>query len=187
MEVKNYADKVVKQIDDFLESVVFKKIPQAKQLVAKLPPPVKPAYVVLGVGGLLVLLILFGFGMNAFSNLVGFVYPMWMSFKALRSANKDDDAQWLTYWIVYGFFTTVESLTDLLMSWIPFYYLIKIGFLIWLMAPQTQGAIMLFKKVIEPNLGKVESKVDAVLKKGGEGMSSAAAAVQRSMKEDEED
>eukprot|EP00457_Paulinella_chromatophora_P010816 gb/GEZN01010932.1/.p1 GENE.gb/GEZN01010932.1/~~gb/GEZN01010932.1/.p1 ORF type:complete len:225 (-),score=36.99 gb/GEZN01010932.1/:399-1073(-) len=173
-EAKNYIDKVIAQTDNFLETVVYKKIPQLKPLVAKLPPPVKPAYVVFGAGALVVLIILIGVGANAFCNLVGFVYPVYCSFKALKSDSKEDDTQWLTYWIVYGFFNTFESITDLLLAWIPFYYLLKIVFLVWLMAPQTMGATMVYKNLIEPQLAKYESKVDGILKKTGEGVAAAA-------------
>ena len=40
---------------------------------------------------------------------------------------KDDDTQWLTYWVVYAAFGILEYFTDLLLSWIPFYFLAKVG------------------------------------------------------------
>ena len=39
----------------------------------------------------------------ACSNVVGFVYPAYMSFKAIETEDDvDDDIQWLTYWVVFG-------------------------------------------------------------------------------------
>jgi receptor expression-enhancing protein 5/6 len=49
--------------------------------------------------------------------LVGFIYPAYMSFKALSTPGTDDDTQWLTYWVIYAFFNLTESVTDLILSW----------------------------------------------------------------------
>lgn len=46
--------------------------------------------------------------------------------KAIDSEEKDDDTQWLTYWVVYAVFGLVEYFTDLVLSWIPFYFLAKV-------------------------------------------------------------
>lgn len=42
------------------------------------------------------------------SLLVGFVYPAYMSFKAIESPEKSDDTQWLTYWVVFASLTVLE-------------------------------------------------------------------------------
>lgn len=46
--------------------------------------------------------------------------------KALESHNKEDDTKWLTYWVVYGFFSVAEFFSDLILSWFPFYYICKV-------------------------------------------------------------
>ena len=38
-------------------------------------------------------------GPQVISVLVGFTYPAYQSFKAIESNNKDDDTQWLVYWV----------------------------------------------------------------------------------------
>lgn len=48
------------------------------------------------------------------------------SIKAIESPNKDDDTQWLTYWVVYGVFSIAEFFSDIFLSWFPFYYMIKV-------------------------------------------------------------
>ena len=70
--------------------------------------------------------------------LVGFIYPAYMSFKAINTPGPVDDTQWLTYWVVYAFFNLTESITDLVLSWIPFYFFLKVAFLVWSYHPSTQ-------------------------------------------------
>ena len=48
------------------------------------------------------------------------------SCKAIDSEEKDDDTQWLTYWVVYASFTILEHFTDYFLAWIPFYFLAKV-------------------------------------------------------------
>lgn len=55
----------------------------------------------------LVVVVVALFGQNSMCHLVGFVYPVYASFKAVESERKDDDTQWLTYWVVFGAFIVV--------------------------------------------------------------------------------
>jgi len=48
------------------------------------------------------------------------------SVKAIESVNKEDDTQWLTYWVVYSVFALAEFFTDILLSWIPLYWFLKV-------------------------------------------------------------
>ena len=64
-------------------------------------------------------------------NLIGFAYPAYCSVKAIESKNKDDDTQWLMYWVVYASFSICEFWTDCLLSWVPFYWLTKVGFTLY--------------------------------------------------------
>lgn len=65
------------------------------------------------------------------SVMVFWFFLLWTDFsiKAIESPNKDDDTQWLTYWVVYGFFGVGEFFSDIFLSWFPFYYLCKVGVL----------------------------------------------------------
>ncbi|KAK2498718.1 hypothetical protein MC885_002746 [Smutsia gigantea] len=87
----------------------------------------------------------------------------WRDIKAIESPNKEDDTQWLTYWVVYGVFSIAEFF-DLFLSWFPFYYMLKCGFLVWCMVPSpSNGAELLYRRIIRPFFLKHESQVDGVV------------------------
>lgn len=60
-------------------------------------------------------------------DMLAFVLPF--RIKAIESPNKEDDTQWLTYWVVYGVFSIAEFFSDLFLSWFPFYYMLKVCWL----------------------------------------------------------
>ena len=67
------------------------------------------AYAVIGIVTLYFFLIIFNLGGQLLTNLAGFVIPGYYSLEALFTANKNDDTQWLTYWVVFAFFRCVET------------------------------------------------------------------------------
>ncbi|KAJ0412532.1 hypothetical protein ATCC90586_006899 [Pythium insidiosum] len=102
-------------------------------------------------------------GAELITNLAGFIYPAYMSFKALSTPGTEDDTQWLTYWVVYAFFNLTEEVTDVLFSWIPFYFFIKIAFLVWCYHPSTVGSNVIYQNLIKPYVHPYVSKVDAAV------------------------
>ena len=79
------------------------------------------------------------------------LYCGYMSFKAIESTNKDDDTQWLTFWLLYSIIVFAEIWTDIFLAWyvevragygrmcvlcmlfrIPFYSELKIGLIAYL-------------------------------------------------------
>jgi len=128
---------------------------------------VRPAFLFVGVSVFAFLLLVWGFGAQFVTNLIGFAYPLYESYRSLASTSASAAAthsqqQWLTYWIIYATFSLVESLTDFFLYWIPLYHLVKIAFLVWCFLPQTRGAEVVYAKVVEPVLVRYEGRIDQV-------------------------
>jgi len=106
------------------------------------------AYFVMGLLSIpLVLLIIVG-SMTLIYDLVGFVLPMYYSMKAIESTDTSDDKQWLTYWLIFSLFKIAESFLGPILEVIPFYFIIKVLFLIW--CYQYQGAKIVYDAVVRP-------------------------------------
>ncbi|CEG45878.1 Protein involved in membrane traffic (YOP1/TB2/DP1/HVA22 family) [Plasmopara halstedii] len=102
---------------------------------------------------------------------VGMTYPAYASFKALeRPESGHDKNYWLTYWIVYGALTSIETVMSPLTCIVPGYNISKTLFLFWMMLPQTKGATIVYDKLLCPYLKKKEPYVDRKL----EGIQEAA-------------
>jgi len=134
---------------------------------------VKKVYIAYGVLSVIVLWLMFGFGAQLLCNFIGFLYPAYMSIKALESRDKDDDTQWLMYWVVFAVFSVVEFFSDILVGWVPFYWLLKCAFLLWCMSP-LEGSTIIYNRIILPYFLKHESVIDDAVRKGKEGFGKIA-------------
>jgi receptor expression-enhancing protein 5/6 len=128
----------------------------------------EPGYVAVVCIVFLLGFLLFGIGGNLITQLIGFVYPAYESFKAIEHFKSErEDAPvlmrtWLTYWIVYSLFSVIDVFVDYILYWIPLYYLVKLVFLVWLF-PRMGGADVIYKIFIEPTLRQYRKRIDTAL------------------------
>ncbi|XP_077946046.1 receptor expression-enhancing protein 1 isoform X2 [Gasterosteus aculeatus] len=66
----------------------------------------------------------------------------------------------MMYWIIFALYTAVEVFTDMFLCWIPFYYELKIAFVVWLLSPYTKGSSVLYRKLVHPTLSSKEKDID---------------------------
>ena len=106
-----------------------------------------------------VVLVMFGVGQTYITQVIGVAYPCFMSFLALESEGADDDKQWLTYWVCFGAFNIVDQFAGIILQFIPFYYFLKLGFLVFLFHPSTLGATMVYNTYVLPMMKEHEAKI----------------------------
>ncbi|OAX37131.1 hypothetical protein K503DRAFT_867076 [Rhizopogon vinicolor AM-OR11-026] len=108
---------------------------------------------------------LFYFASCIISSGVVFLYPGYASYKTLsqRPASEEELERWLMYWSVLGCIVGVEYVAEWLVSWVPFYYLVKTIFLLYLALPQTRGSSYLYIYHLQPFFHNHESQIDAAL------------------------
>ncbi|KAF5405617.1 Receptor expression-enhancing protein 6 [Paragonimus heterotremus] len=115
---------------------------------------------------LLCIYLLIGYGTGALVLVIGFIYPAYESVKAIESPSKDDDTQWLIYWVVFASLQLFETCTLSLIYYFPLYPLIKCLFLLYCMAPvRENGSTFIYNHVIRPLFLKHSAKIDSALDK----------------------
>jgi len=116
-----------------------------------------------------VLLFVLG-GVKLLSDLLTFVYPAYMSFKAIDSSSSSTTGtekagtsltqQWLTYWIVFALFATLENIMSFIVTYIPFYYVLKSCIFVYLYHPKFHGASVVYgvvRPIILPYMEQLEA------------------------------
>ena len=103
--------------------------------------------------------------------LVLLLLPTWLTLVALGTPDTEDDLSWLQFWVVISLFHLLELPLDLL-HFLPFYNFIKMGFVLWCLAPgNISGSRVVFKAVrkfvFTAKLIKIE---DSLLASGASGV-----------------
>ncbi len=120
--------------------------------------------VIVGAALLVTLLITFAmFGSAILTLSITVIYPSIKSIQALESHGTQDDKEWLTYWIIFGLFSLVDDCCGCILNFIPYFFWIKLAFFIYLLAPQTRGALSLYNSVVRDLLEKNRSKIEGLI------------------------
>ena len=137
----------MEQIDKYV-NLVSEKTGQSEKIVKN------------GGLALIVIVFVFGFGASIVANFIGVMYPAFQSFKALESPNSDDDKKWLTYWLVFSAFSIMDHFAAMVLTYVPFYYIFKLCFLVYLFHPMTDGAVVIYSRYLYPTYKKYEKNID---------------------------
>ncbi|XP_054714453.1 receptor expression-enhancing protein 5-like [Uloborus diversus] len=149
-------DKILHQ-----KSIITPYLEKAEQLTG-----VKRVHLALGFGVIWALYMILGKGAELICNAIGFGYPAYASMIALESDTKIDDTKWLTYWVTFAAFSLLEFFSEIILDFVPFYWLMKCIFLIWCFAPiSNNGSQFLYHRVIRPVFLKNRKSIDDVLNK----------------------
>ena len=92
--------------------------------------------------GLCLVYVLVGVFKELIAVMVGTIYPIFKSLEALENNNMDELKLWLAYWVIFSLFCILDRFADKLCikRIIPFYFFMKLIFLIILFHPKTLGA-----------------------------------------------
>ncbi|CAP99207.1 Pc22g19190 [Penicillium rubens Wisconsin 54-1255] len=99
----------------------------------------------------------------SYSSVITILFPVFASYKALRSSDPSQLAPWLMYWVVLSVILLVESWTVFIIGWFPFYSWIRLGFMAYLVLPQTQGARTLYQDYVDPFLTHHEREIEEMI------------------------
>jgi receptor expression-enhancing protein 5/6 len=91
---------------------------------------------------------------NLVITFIKFAYPMYGSYKALRTQRDDDDRFWMIYWTILGLESFVEAYVVPFLCWIPFFMIARVLFYLWLQIPIFNGSVIIFKKWVQPYFEK---------------------------------
>ncbi|POS79687.1 HVA22 family TB2/DP1 protein [Diaporthe helianthi] len=97
------------------------------------------------------------------SSIASFLFPLFASYKALKTSDPAQLTPWLMYWVVLACALLVESWTEWFLVWIPLYSYIRLLFFLYLILPQTQGARVIYTTYIHPYLEENESQIEELI------------------------
>ncbi|KAF9661605.1 hypothetical protein SADUNF_Sadunf19G0086200 [Salix dunnii] len=91
---------------------------------------------------------------------LSFSMQRYASVIAIESPSREDDKQWLAYWILYSFLTLTEMLLQPLLDWIPIWYSLKLLLTAWLVLPQFMGAAFIYERFVREHVRKITGGKD---------------------------
>ncbi|TID25266.1 hypothetical protein E2P81_ATG04368 [Venturia nashicola] len=91
------------------------------------------------------------------------LFPIFASYKALRTADAAQLTPWLMYWVVMSIVGTFESTFNFILCWIPFYSWIRLGGHLYLILPGKQGATEIYQSHVHPFLSEYEEDIDVFI------------------------
>lgn len=106
-------------------------------------------------------------------SLASFLFPIFASYKALKTSDPAQLTPWLMYWVVLSIGLLAESWVAFIVTWIPFYGYFRLLLILYLVLPQTQGARVLYEQYVHPFLQDNESQIDEFIASSHERLKSS--------------
>ncbi|CAD0022185.1 unnamed protein product [Aureobasidium pullulans] len=103
---------------------------------------------------------MFGFIADILTSVTSILFPIFASYKALRSSDPAQLAPWLMYWTTLSLVLAAESFLYPILSWVPFYSWIRLGAHLYLVLPGQQGSVFVYQNYIHPFLYEHEREID---------------------------
>ena len=97
------------------------------------------------------------------TNLIGTMYPAFWTVKSIEEGKLDEEKHWLTYWAVFGFFIVIDMFNPIIMKILPFYFILKIIFLILMFIPGAGFCNLVYNLIANHILIKYEAIFDEVV------------------------
>lgn len=88
------------------------------------------------------------------------VFPIFASYRAIKSHDMTYATPWLKYWVVMGIEQALENTFGVVLSVLPLYSLARLVFFAWLVLPQSQGAVRLYDEKVEPFLDRYNTQIE---------------------------
>ena len=89
---------------------------------------------------LCIILVYIGILGSLITKMIATLYPGFCTIKSLQ--NNKNKKEYLTYWVIYGCFIIFDKFSNLIIKIVPFYFILKILFLIWI-----KVKLLMLKKV----------------------------------------
>ena len=109
---------------------------------------IKATFIILGLV-LCVTFVYFNTFDSIITNLIGTLYPAFWTIKSIEEHSIEEQKKWLTYWVVFGSFIILDMSSIVIAKFIPFYFVLKILFLIWLFMPGSSGCTIIYYLVVK--------------------------------------
>jgi len=124
---------------------------------------VSPATVASGLFFCVLAFFLYGLGGQLICTLVGAAYPAFESYKVVEAGDPKEMQLWLSYWVVFAIFTSVEHIGYYAFVCLPFYYPMKLALILWMISPSGRGTKLLYSWFVSPFLHSHRETIDATL------------------------
>lgn len=110
---------------------------------------------------------LYFYGSKILIPFISIVYPCYFTIKSY--VNVHENSEYLikvvcSYWTVFSFFYFIQMFTDIIFSWLPFYYLTKLIILLYITGGNfvffTPGCLYIFDEYITPFFQINETRIN---------------------------